>query len=69
MIIPYKELSADVLTAIIEDFVSREGTDYGAVESSFGSKVSQVMRQLENGEAAITFDAEAETCSIVSVKN
>ena len=32
MIIPYKELGAETLTAIIEDFVSREGTDYGAVE-------------------------------------
>lgn len=65
MIIPYKDLSADVLTAIIEDFVSREGTDYGAIESTFSSKVSQVMRQLEKGEAAITFDADTETCSIV----
>ncbi len=67
MIIPYKELGAETLTAIIEDFVSREGTDYGAVESTFATKIAQVMRQLENGEATITFDAESETCSIVLV--
>ncbi len=69
MIIPYQELSPDVLTAIIEDFVSREGTDYGAVESSFSSKVSQVMAQLRSGEAAITFDGETESCSIVQAKS
>jgi len=68
MIVPYTELSAESLTAIIEDFVSREGTDYGAVESTFAAKVSQVLRQLENGDAAITFDSETETCSIVPVK-
>jgi hypothetical protein len=68
MIIPYKELSADILTAVIEDFVSREGTDYGAVESSFATKVAQVKKQLERGEAAVTFDADTETCSIVSTR-
>jgi uncharacterized protein YheU (UPF0270 family) len=69
MIIPYQELSADVLNAIIEDFVSREGTDYGTVESSFSSKVSQVMAQLHSGEATITFDVETESCSIVPAKS
>ena len=65
MIIPYKELGEETLTAIIEDFVSREGTDYGAVESTFASNIAEVMSQLEKGEAVITFDAESETCSIV----
>jgi uncharacterized protein YheU (UPF0270 family) len=65
MIIPYKELSSDILTAVIEDFVSREGTDYGEQESSFTTKVAQVMKQLEAGDAVVTFDAESETCSIV----
>ena len=46
MIIPYKELGEETLTAIIEDFVSREGTDYGAVESTFSSNIAEVMSQL-----------------------
>ena len=29
MIIPYNELSENALQALIEDFVTRDGTDYG----------------------------------------
>ncbi|MFT6294142.1 MAG: hypothetical protein ACJATW_000411 [Glaciecola sp.] len=64
MEIPYKELSTETLTAIIEDFVSREGTDYGHEEFSLETKISQVMKSLKIGEAIVTFDAESETCSI-----
>lgn len=64
MKIPYKELTADTLRAIIEDFVSREGTDYGHESYTLETKISQVMKSLELGEAYVTFDAESETCSI-----
>lgn len=64
MQIPYNELTTETLRAIIEDFVSREGTDYGHEDISFETKVSQVMKSLEVGEAIVTFDAESETCSI-----
>lgn len=64
MEIPFKELTAETLRAIIEDFVSREGTDYGHENYSFETKISQVMKSLELGEALVTFDAETETCSI-----
>ena len=64
MQIPYKELTAETLRAVIEDFVSREGTDYGHEDFSFETKISQVMKSLEVGEAIVTFDSESETCSI-----
>ncbi|MFT6092584.1 MAG: hypothetical protein ACJA2Q_000473 [Pseudohongiellaceae bacterium] len=64
MEIPYKQLGTQTLRAIIEDFVSREGTDYGHEDFSFETKISQVMKSLEIGEAIVTFDVESETCSI-----
>ena len=45
MIIPITELSTDVLHSIVESFVLREGTDYGAVEISVAEKVEQVLQQ------------------------
>lgn len=66
MEIPFKELGKDTLRAIIEDFVSREGTDYGHEDYSFETKISQVMNSLEKGEAFVTFDADSETCSIAT---
>ena len=47
MIIPWDKLSAPALEGIIEEFVLREGTEYGASEFSLDQKKSNVKRQLE----------------------
>lgn len=65
MIIPHDQLSAEALTGLIRDFVSREGTDYGAVEVSFETKVAQVRSALEEGRAVILYDNKDETFTIV----
>jgi uncharacterized protein YheU (UPF0270 family) len=65
--VPYTELSADALRGVIESFVLREGTDYGARDVSLEDKVAQVLRQLECGEARIMFDPASESITIVVV--
>lgn len=64
MNIPYQELAVETLTAIIEEFISREGTDYGAHETSLEKKVQQVMSQLKRGEIVVTFDPESQSCDL-----
>ena len=64
--VPYTRLAGDVLRRIAEEFVTRDGTDYGASEKTIEEKVSDVRRQLERGEAAIVYDAESETVNIVA---
>jgi uncharacterized protein len=66
--IPYTELSADALQGVIESFVLREGTDYGASEYSLEQKVAHVMRQLQRKEAQIVFDPETESVDIRPTK-
>ena len=65
MDIPYVSLSPQALRSLIEEFVSREGTDYGDVQADLPTKVEQVRLQLERGEAQITFDPETETTDII----
>lgn len=65
MIIPFADLADDTLQRVIESFVLREGTDYGLHEAPLTSKVLQVRRQLERGDAWIVFDAESSTIDIV----
>ena len=65
IVIPYSELSPDVLRGVVESFVLREGTDYGERDVSFDTKVLQVRRQLERREAEIVFDPNTETVGIV----
>ena len=65
IVIPHRELSAEALRGVLESFVLREGTDYGAREVSLDQKVAQVLQQLERGEAQIIFDAALESIDIV----
>ena len=58
-------LSRDALRALVEEFVTRDGTDYGAVERSLDAKVADVLRQLDRGEVRIVFDSESETTTVV----
>lgn len=67
--VPYGELSAELLHAVVESFVLREGTDYGEREYSFEDKVAHVMRQLKKGEAKILFDPESESVTIAVSQN
>jgi uncharacterized protein YheU (UPF0270 family) len=65
IVVPHTELSADALRGVIESFVLREGTDYGASEYSLDQKVGHVLRQIERGEARILFHPLTETFDIV----
>jgi uncharacterized protein YheU (UPF0270 family) len=64
--IPIDRLSAEVLNAIIEEFILREGTDYGAQEAGMDNKVAQVHRQLARGDVLITFDPSTENCTLLT---
>ncbi|MFT6434445.1 MAG: hypothetical protein ACJAVI_002494 [Candidatus Azotimanducaceae bacterium] len=66
MIIPWDSLSEDALLGIIEEFITREGTEYGAVELSLSEKVSQIRRQLEHRQVNIVYDAELGSASLVA---
>lgn len=66
MIIPYKQLSSDALRGLIEDFVTRNGTDYGDIEVSLEIKTAQVMRQLEIGDVVIAYNHDEKYCNIIS---
>ena len=67
ILIPPAELSAEALRGVIESFVLREGTDYGAREFSLEEKVAHVRAQLERGQARILFDPESNTVTLMLV--
>lgn len=67
--IPYERLSAEALQGIIEEFIAREGTDYGDYQYSFADKREQVLQQLKAGRAVILFDPESSSCQIELTAN
>ena len=54
--IPYDQLSNEALQGVIEEFVTRDGTDYGEVQIPLGTKITQVLKQLKSKDAFIVFD-------------
>ncbi len=62
--IPVNKLSPEALQGVIEEFISREGTDYGEIEVPRETKFRQVRSKLENGSAVLMFDDETETTNI-----
>ena len=67
--IPVDKLSPEALQGVIEEFISRAGTDYGEIEASTDTKFRQVKQKLENGLAVLIFDDETETTNIFLADN
>lgn len=66
VVVAPEQLSVEALQGVIEEFITREGTDYGVGEWSLADKVKQVRAQLHTGNARIVFDVGAETCTIMT---
>ena len=63
--IPYDQLSNEALQGVIEEFVTRDGTDYGEVQIPLETKITQVLKQLISKDAFILFVQHSETCTIL----
>lgn len=64
MRIPHRQLSSAALRAVVEEFVTRDGTDHSSVER----RIDNVLRQLDAGRVELHFDDEAQTCNILPVE-
>jgi len=62
--IPYTALSAAALRGLVEEFVTRDGTDYGLRERTLDERVDDVMRQIERGDVKILFDPDSGTANL-----
>jgi uncharacterized protein YheU (UPF0270 family) len=61
----WQDLSAGALDSLIEEFVTRDGTDYGARERDLASRKQDVRRQLERREVRIFFDQTSGSANLV----
>ena len=61
--IPPELLDRETLRSVIEEFVTRDGTNLVEAEV----KIAQVEEQLRRGVVALWFDEETRTCNILPV--
>lgn len=63
MLIPHTLLDPETLQRLLEDFVTRDGTDNG-YDASLEQRVERLRRQLERGEVLIVFHPETGDASL-----
>lgn len=63
--VPLKELSADALQGVLEEFINRDGTDYGEIELTLSQKSQQLLQQWRRGEIVLVFDPDSETTTFL----
>jgi len=63
------QVEPQALRALIEEYISRDGTFYGDKETSMDQKVDMVISQLESGEAGITWNIGLHSGDIVLKKD
>jgi uncharacterized protein YheU (UPF0270 family) len=61
VIISHRQLSAEALAGVIEEYVTRDGTEL--TEASV--KIESVRRRLDRGDLVLVYDAEHESCNIL----
>ncbi|WP_197085480.1 YheU family protein [Cellvibrio sp. pealriver] len=65
MIVPYDQISEDALQGLIEEFITRDGTDYGFEEVPLSIKVEQVKLLLKRREVVVVFDPAYESVTLL----
>ena len=65
MIVPWQNINADTLSHLLEEFASRDGTDYGAYETSLEDKVSQLKTPLQQKKIVVVYSELHESVNIV----
>jgi uncharacterized protein YheU (UPF0270 family) len=65
MRIPHQQLDAATLRAVIQEFVTRDGTD----DTSVPARIQSVLEQLEKGRVHLHYDESTRSCNIVPAAN
>jgi uncharacterized protein YheU (UPF0270 family) len=66
VIVPLEKLSREALDGVIDEYIVREGTDYGHRDISLDEKRRTLRRELDAGRARIVFDPVTRTTTLVA---
>lgn len=66
--VPYQQIDPETLQRMIQEFVSRDGADWGDAGCALEDKVEQVLQQLGQKQAKVVFDLRSQTVNIVACR-
>ena len=65
MLIDHSQLASDTLHNLLEEIVTRDGTDYGEDEMRLDEKIQRLRHMLDTGECYISYDETTQSCGVV----
>ncbi len=65
IVIPPEKLSESALIGLIDEFILREGTDYGMTEHSLDDKRANIKLQIQKEKVFIVFDMNEESTTLI----
>lgn len=66
--VPYQQIDPETLRRMIQEFVSRDGADWGDVGCALDDKVEQVLQQLRQKRVKVVVDLHSHTVNIVACR-
>lgn len=66
--VPYQQIEPETLRRMIQEFVSRDGADWGEAGCALDEKVEQVLLQLQHKKVKVVFDLRSQTANIVACR-
>ena len=67
--VPWQKLSEESLLGLVEEFITRDGTDYGLRELSLEEKSDEAMDRIKNNTILIIFDETTESCQLINAED
>ena len=64
--VPYEQIDPETLRSMIQEFVTRDGADWGDPGGALEDKIAQVLKQFKNKQVKVVFNLKSETANIVS---
>lgn len=64
--VPVSRLDPAVLSALLEEFATRDGTDYGEVETDVEKRVAKLQTDLNRSHLALLYDSDSEQWDLLS---
>lgn len=65
VLVPYEKLSEEALSGLVDEFILREGTDYGKHEFTLEEKHQHVHKQILSGRVVVVFDLDEQSASLI----
>jgi uncharacterized protein YheU (UPF0270 family) len=66
--VPIHAIDEETLARLVEEFVTRDGTDYGLTEISTERKVTRAMAALDTGKTIVIFEPSTGTVTLVDAE-